>query len=63
MTKNHRIIVIALVNSFMAFLCGVSFGPWLPWLTVREAPGNLLVVFILLIGLSVLVMVVRGDEA
>ena len=59
MTKNYRIIALAFVNSFLAFLCGVSFGPWLPWHS-HEAPGNFLLVFILVLGLYMLVMVVRG---
>ena len=63
MTKNYRIIALAFVNVSLAFLCGVSFGPWLPWLSGRDAPGNFFLVFILLVGFSVLVMIVRRANA
>jgi len=61
MSKNSRIIGLALVNSFLAFLCGASFGPWLPLLSgASNPPGNFLIVFFLLLGLTVFIMVVRG---
>ena len=63
MTKNYRIIALTIVNVSLAFLCGVSFGPWLPWLSLHDAPGNFFLVFILIVGFSVLVMVVRGSDA
>jgi hypothetical protein len=59
MSRNFRIIGLALVNSLLAFLCGVSFGPFFPGRP--EAPGNLAVVFSLVLGLTLFIMLVRGE--
>lgn len=59
MSKNYRLIALAIVNTCLAFVCGVSFAPWVP--LGHEAPGNLLALFVLLGGLTVFIMIVRGE--
>ena len=57
MTKNYRIIALAIVNVCMAFGCGYIFAQWLS----GQVPTgeHFFFIFVFLLGFTLFVMLVR----